>query len=187
MTDDLEHKIARRMRRLADAAPVQPRRSRVIGGTRVRFAGTPGSALALISVFALLAVAIGVGGQIGRGGAAPFVTESQPPSTASPSVSPVPSGGIALAVAETLAGPHAPLASRLISASAGPFSDYAVGQSGPIAPNRLVWAVVFSSIATICPPSGSACLSPRPGTVTVVLDYYTGEFLASEGDYPNPG
>ena len=47
-----------------------------------------------------------------------------------------------------------------------------------------VWAVTFTGLMTICPSLASTCKSPRPGQVTVFLDYSTGDFRESHGFSP---
>lgn len=46
--------------------------------------------------------------------------------------------------------------------------------------NQQVWALGFESEFEICPPDGSDCIH-RPGTTTVILDYFTGNFISSYG------
>jgi hypothetical protein len=54
-------------------------------------------------------------------------------------------------------------------------------------PQREVWAVTFAyEFDNICRPDGVGCESPRPGTNTVMIDYFTGEVIASFGYAPNP-
>ncbi|MFL5708326.1 MAG: hypothetical protein ACJ77Y_04945 [Chloroflexota bacterium] len=69
-----------------------------------------------------------------------------------------------------------------------PFSsvDPGVGEGLSIPPDHYVWVVTFAATAAPCPPGGSTCESPRPGTVTVLLDYMTGERYVTSGFYPNP-
>ena len=106
-----------------------------------------------------------------------------PMMTAAPIPSPLPSGGISKERAIELAGSHTPF-TTLTSAVAGRFRDLNtdpnIGPGYPIKPERLVWAVSYQGDMTICNPLGT-CYSPSPGTVTVFLDYTTGDFLASEG------
>lgn len=47
-----------------------------------------------------------------------------------------------------------------------------------------VWAVTFTGLMTICPSLASTCELPRPGQVTVYLDYSTGNFRESHGFSP---
>lgn len=84
-----------------------------------------------------------------------------------------------------LAGEHTTLPT-LVSVKAGLFADLntepgipGIGAGYPIQPGELVWAVTYSGETIVCPPAG-ACRSPRPGTVTVFLDYATGAFRASQ-------
>lgn len=46
-----------------------------------------------------------------------------------------------------------------------------------------VWAVRFTPMIEICPPDGSPCFK-RPGTITVFVDYFTGEYLSSSAFSP---
>ena len=74
------------------------------------------------------------------------------------------------------------------SAVSGRFADVSNGEMATLAkPDRLVWAVTLEAVATICPPppGGPACWSPRPGTITAYLDYYTGEILGSSTYSPS--
>lgn len=74
------------------------------------------------------------------------------------------------------------------SVQAEPFAsvDPVDSEGLSVAPDREVWVVKFSATAAPCVPGGSTCYSPRPGTVTVVLDYLTGHMYVTAGDYPNP-
>jgi hypothetical protein len=120
--------------------------------------------------------------------------ESAAPSalTASPSAvppsRPLPSGGISKDEAVSIAQKAAPLGAVFESVQAEPFSsvDPLVKEGLLIAPDREVWVVTFAATAAPCPPGGSTCESPRPGTVTVLIDYMTGERYVTAGDYPNP-
>ena len=82
----------------------------------------------------------------------------------------------------------APLSAVFESVQAEPFAsvDPQDTEGLLIPPDRHVWVVTFAATAAPCPPGGSTCESPRPGTVTVVLDYLTGEPYVTAGDYPNP-
>ncbi len=94
--------------------------------------------------------------------------------------------GISRATAEAIASGAAPLGARLSITTAGRYGDFSIErQYANLDSARLVWGVKYESIATPCYPGG-ACESPRPGTVTVFLDYSTGEFLASVGYFPMP-
>jgi hypothetical protein len=64
--------------------------------------------------------------------------------------------------------------------------DPVVSEGLTITPDHEIWAVRFAAIAAPCPPGGSTCESPRPGTVTVVLDYFSGQVFVTAGVYPNP-
>jgi hypothetical protein len=45
--------------------------------------------------------------------------------------------------------------------------------------------VTYVGDMTVCYPSQpEVCETPRPGTLTVYLDYFTGEALANIGDSP---
>lgn len=119
----------------------------------------------------------------------PLTTGTSAPETASPppvSSSSLPPGGLAPEAAVTRAEYYVPSDAKLTSAAAGEFakvaSDSRVSPQDlgkPMKPTDLVWAVRFEMLASICPPDGSACWSPRPGRSTVVLDYVTGEFVMS--------
>jgi hypothetical protein len=145
----------------------------------------------------LLAVAILTGGCALHGGT-PSSEQSQPGSasavtpspTAATPTRPLPSDGISEEKAVSIAQKAAPLSAVFESVHAEPFSsvDPLVREGLLIAPDREVWVVTFAATAAPCPPGGSetACESPRPGTVTVLIDYMTGERYVTAGDYPNP-
>ncbi len=108
--------------------------------------------------------------------------------TSAPSAEPAVSfpPGITRAAAEEIAASAAPLDARLSTTTAGRYGDFSIErQYANFDPTRLVWGVKYDSIATPCYPGGH-CESPRPGTVTVFLDYSTGEFLLSVGYFPKP-
>ena len=67
-------------------------------------------------------------------------------------------------------------------ASVGTFTnlnaDPNIGPGYDVKGDHVVWAVKFTGDVTICPPAGD-CMSPRPGTMVVYLDYATGNFLTS--------
>ena len=142
----------------------------------------------LIPVAAILL--LGLSALIGAGQRSSVTTPtlgmSAYPSAVSPSPtalgSRLPSGGIAQAQAIKLASANSS-GWTFISASAGAYRDLRPPGSGPgdgITPDRLVWVIKFASDFTICNPLG-VCLSPRPGTVTVYLDFFTGALLSSAG------
>jgi hypothetical protein len=113
---------------------------------------------------------------------APSGGTTAPPDSSAPG----PSGGISADSAVALARTHVTM-TTLVDVSAGTFAtllgspgrDHGVGAPiGAASPDRWVWAVTFSGDIAICNPLGS-CLSPRPATGTVYLDYFTGDFLES--------
>jgi hypothetical protein len=114
------------------------------------------------------------------------------PTTLGPSTSQAPPTplGIPEARAVQLAREHVSSDAVFASAMAGRLADVYHGDRtpylGPKQLNRLVWAVDFDSMFTICPPDGSACYSPRPGFTTVVLDQLTGDFILSSGFSSQP-
>jgi hypothetical protein len=95
---------------------------------------------------------------------------------------PLPSSAISEDRAIRLAREHSSL-TTFVSAAAGRFADLNadpnIGPGFPVKADDLVWAVTFTGDMTICNPLG-ACPSPRPGTVTVFLDYQSGAFRTSE-------
>jgi hypothetical protein len=109
-----------------------------------------------------------------------------------PSSDPMPSGGISEEEARSIAQKAAPLSAVYVSAEAGPFgtvvSDPTVSEGLTIAADHEVWVVRFTAVAAPCAPGTSelVCDSPRPGTVTVVLDYFSGKLYITAGNYPNP-
>jgi hypothetical protein len=100
----------------------------------------------------------------------------------------LPSGGISEDAAVAIAEKAAPLNAVFVSVQAEPFSsvDPRFGGGLPIAPDRELWVVLFAATAAPCAPGASTCESPRPGTVTVLIDYLTGERYVTAGYYPNP-
>jgi hypothetical protein len=195
--DEFDARLRARLIALADAATQGETLPRGVGvadpKVRTRTALPAGLlALAVLVIVAGVAILPRLGGQFGP--AAP-ATPSQSPSAllmptstplpATPSVapSPLPSGGISKERAIELAGPHSSLAT-FVSAEAGRFSELSrnsnIGPGAPVKPEQWVWAVTYEGNMTICNPLGS-CLSPRPGTLTIFLDYFTGDFLMSEG------
>lgn len=106
----------------------------------------------------------------GRGSADSGAAESAPP-------------GLLEDAAVQLAAKHVPAGAILTEAKSGAFGDivddHRLGPGYPVAADRMVWGITYESAFTLCPPDGSACWSPRPGWTTVVLDYFTGEFLAA--------
>ena len=109
---------------------------------------------------------------------------------AAPSMLPMPSGGLSEEQARAVAQKAAPLSAVFVSAEAGPLGSVSGGAQAAaglsIDASHEIWAVRFAAIAAPCPPGGSTCESPRPGTVTVVLDYFSGQVFVTSGDYPNP-
>jgi hypothetical protein len=112
---------------------------------------------------------------------------------AAPSTLPMPSGGLSEEQARAVAQKAAPLSAVFVSAEAGPLgsvsADPQVAAGLPIDASHEVWVVRFTATAAPCPlvgVSGTRCESPRPGTVTVVLDYFSGQVFVTSGDYPNP-
>ena len=133
----------------------------------------------------------------------PALSRSAVPDAA-PSVAPVastltsatvetagPSDGISESDAIRIARDNVSADSRFVSAEHGRFADVfhppglnlgALGQA-----DLDVWAVRFDSSLTICPPDGSGCFSPTPGTTTVILDYHTGEHFHTYSQAPAGG
>jgi len=113
------------------------------------------------------------------------------PTASQPSLPP---GGISEAAALAAAVGHVPPGAVFIAARAGPFGTVNApdGNSGPgsgfpVKPTDLVWALTYSEIITICPPSpGASCFPPRPATYTLILDYATGAFRSSSAYAPAP-
>lgn len=118
------------------------------------------------------------------------------PSESSPGAAlPAPSSGapheepdaITESEAQSIAGDHVVPDASYVSSTSGRFGDLYTNPRAVIEPtlsNRTVWAVKFSSIFDICPPDGSVC-DRRPGTTTVYLDYYTGEWLRTSAFSPS--
>lgn len=113
-------------------------------------------------------------------------------STATPSVtaaaSPSLPPGIAESQARQIAGESAPSKAIHVSSEYGRYADVyrdpgEVLEEGLA--DRVVWAIGFQSIFEICPPDGSSCIE-RPGVTTVILDYVTGDWIASYGFSPAP-
>ena len=113
------------------------------------------------------------------------------PTASQPSLPP---GGISEAAAIAAAKDHVPLDAIFIEARAGPFGTVntpdgngRLGSGFPGKPSDLVWALTYSEMITICPPSpGASCFAPRPATYTLILDYATGAFRSSSAYAPAP-
>ena len=143
----------------------------------------------------LLAITILAGGCASQAGT-PSTEQTQaastsavtPGPTAATPTRPLPSGGISEDAAVAIATKAAPTGAVFESVQAEPFAsvDPLDTEGLLIPPDHEVWVVKFAATAAPCAPGGSTCMSPRPGTVTVVLDYLTGERYVTAGDYPNP-
>jgi hypothetical protein len=125
----------------------------------------------------------------GAGGTATAGPTSTPVPAETQSAGPAPSGGISENKAVSIAQKAAPLSAVFVSAEAGPlaavFDDPQVRL--PIEGDHEVWVVRFSATAAPCSHQpGATCESPRPGTVTVVLDYVSGQVFITDGIYPEP-
>jgi hypothetical protein len=143
----------------------------------------------------LLAITILAGGCASQAGT-PSTEQTQaastsavtPGPTAATPTRPLPSGGISEDAAVAIATKAAPTGAVFESVQAESFAsvDPRVGEGLLIPPDHYVWVVTFTATAAPCPPGGSTCESPRPGTVTVVLDYFSGQVFVTAGVYPNP-
>lgn len=198
MNDDIDEKILRRIRALAAAAP-SPRehettraKARLRAGPQIGLVG--GATIIVLVAVVSLARLSGWPGSSGSALASPTATVVEQPTAQVPATGAIgptaPPGGLSASAATTLATGYAPPNAHFTSEQFGPFGDLAAyagaGSVSPIAPTKIVWAVQFANTATPCAANGDHCESPRPGTVTVILDYYTGAYLASFGYYPNP-
>ena len=117
------------------------------------------------------------------------VPRYHPPEPA-PTPTPVPSGGISRERAIELATAHSS-ARTFVAAEAGHFGDLTfLGPGSAIAADRWVWVVTFAGEVSVCPPAAlpsagptptpAVCSSPSEGKTTVMLDYFSGEFLSAE-------
>jgi hypothetical protein len=153
---------------------------------RTRTAVLGGVAAVVVVIVAAVAILPRLAAQP-RPGLSPSASSLGAPS-ATPIVTPLPSGGISKERAIALAEPHKSLTTTFKSAEAGRFRelnpDPNIGPGFGVTPDRLVWAVTYEGDMTICYPSPGACESPRPGTLTVFIDYFTGEALANIGYSP---
>ncbi len=187
--NDFDTRLRSRLVALADiagrASGTSQVRRRAVSGLQTRAAFPIGFATVAIVIVAALAVLPRLAEQPG-----PAQLSSAPPSSPStPSATPLSSGGISRDRAVALAEPHKSLSTTFKSAEAGAFGDLNpspnVGPGFGVAPQQEVWAVTYVGDMTICSPLG-ACELPRPGTLTIFLDYFTGEFLGSAGYSPTP-
>jgi hypothetical protein len=145
--------------------------------------------IAAVALVALLALARSGGSNFLVSGAAGTATTGATPSPGvSLSPGPLPTGGLPQDEAVSIAQKAAPTNAVFESVRAETFAsvDPRVGEGLSIPPDHYVWVVTFAATAAPCPPGGSTCESPRPGTVTVLLDYLTGERYVTAGNYPNP-
>lgn len=92
----------------------------------------------------------------------------------------------AIALAQKVVVADATLQSAAFGRFADVYLNSQIGQPGYEA-DRVVWAVEFESLYTICPPDGSACWTPRPGFTTVILDGYTGAWITTFSVSPHGG
>jgi hypothetical protein len=140
-------------------------------------------ALGAFLVLARPGAAPGGASTVGSSSPSPAPIETQTPS-------PLPSGGLSQEQALSIAQKVAPLSAVFESAEAGPLGsvvkDPQVSEGLTITPDHEIWAVMFAAIAAPCPPPGPTCESPRPGTVTVVMDYFSGQVFVTVGVYPKP-
>jgi hypothetical protein len=165
---------------------------RVAGRARWPLGSLVVSALALAALLVLVRPAGSSNSLLGggAGGTATAGPTSTPVPAETQSARPAPSGGISENKAVSIAQKAAPLSAVFVSAEAGPlasvFDDPHVAAGLPIEGDHEVWVVRFNATAAPCPPGGSTCESPRPGTVTVVLDYVSGQVFVTDGLYPEP-
>jgi hypothetical protein len=138
--------------------------------------------IAILAVIAMLAV-VGLG--VALAGASVVVK---------PSAGTAPSTGIsqqrAVELARQFAGQSAPVISAQVGAFGVVFPVPSAGPGSSFPRGRTVWVLRFSETSQhICPPpvasnAAPTCIPLQPGTLTVVLDYGTGEFVASSASYP---
>jgi len=149
---------------------------------------------------AVAAIVLGCTSAVGqRSSSEPAASPSGVPTSNAASTLPPPSGGLSEEEARAIAQKVAPLSAVFASDEAERFAavfprDAVEGLA--LEPSREVWVVHFTATAAPChvvpgpgpsdPPNGEVCESPRPGTVTVVLDYFSGEVFVTAGDYPKP-
>jgi hypothetical protein len=115
----------------------------------------------------------------------PSAAVATAPQTASPSSQLPP--GLPVEAAKAKAAAVAPLEATFAKATAGRYGDFPPDlRDGTVDPDRAVWAITYDSTGTVCYPGSSVCESPRPGAVTVFLDYYTGDFVGTAGWFPKP-
>lgn len=182
--DDLDARLRTRLIRLADAAAMAGPdvRARPATAPRMRAALPVGALVAvavLVGAVALLPRLAGFGPAAGTS-----PTPTSPVGTSSASA--LPSGGITRAAAISIASEHVPPQATLVSAQAGRFGDVELpGLGGTaargIASNRWVWAVVYQGTSLLaCPePASTTCAALSRAPFTVLLDFFTGDYLDS--------
>lgn len=188
MTNESDRELAARLRRLADAVPVnQPEDREELGVLRPASRSITSLPFGALIVAIVLVLGAGLVSRVipqavQAPAAGPSLTPAPQPSSAQATVA-LPTSEIDSLQAADLARGHVDATAKLLNTAAGSFADVDPrGQRAPgypIASGQLVWAVTFNTTFVICPPGGSACMTPRPGTVTVFLDYITGKFLTS--------
>jgi hypothetical protein len=202
--DNFDDRIRARLVALAEAATTLPAAGgrSTLNRSHFRFrSGLSGGALGVAVVVGCLALIVRVAMEGSLPPAASPALANTPataPASASSglgTVSPsaigsaasLPPGGIAMVDAIQLAARHTSL--TYVSAQAGLFKDLNrdlnIGPGFVVKPDQWVWAVTYQGDMTICNPLG-VCYSPRPGVVTVFLDYFTGRFLATEASSASP-
>jgi len=183
--DPVDSRLRERLVRLSSAVPDDG------AATVVRTQRRSSLPVGLLAILALVAVGLPIAANVAS---TPEKGAPAAPSgeTAAPSVpvGSLPPGGITEAEAVDLARAVVSKDAVLRGAKAGLFdsvrpTQQRIGPDYPVRLDRPVWAVEFDDQFQICPPDGSECGSPRPGTTTVTIDYLSGEVLSTFG-YSEP-
>lgn len=171
MTDELDGRLKERLQALENAVPPVPAGLAVplpTAQVRSRTDLRLGLALAALAVLILAVMRVGMPLQPGA-----------------PSRSPLPPGGLREQEAVARASEFVAPGSALVSARASRIGDVP-GAGESVAADRLVWAVTFSVRLEHCvtgpSPAPTACVTPKPGRWTVILDYTTGDKIVSFGE-----
>src|SRR6266545_1145255 len=141
--------------------------------TSMRLGSGQPALLPLIASLVLLGIAVAL--------LSPGLGSAGPPATATATpVSVAISRDRAVEIARARVQPEA----KLRTVQHGRFADVytRIGPANIAQAGDEVWAIQFDLQFVICPPNGDPCWSPQPGITTVIIDYYTGDWITNYAD-----